>query len=73
MELKTKSPGKYTIKNAKNPNWYLYSVEQCSYGKRIEWTSNKKDALIFETELSINTYIKKVIPNVVVIVFKLAK
>ena len=61
----------YIIAKSEQEEWYLYSVERCSFGKRIEWTTDIVKTLKFSTQLSIDTYIERVLPNVEISVIKL--
>ncbi len=47
-------------------DWFLYTVEQCSYGKRIEWTHDRKEALIFTSEEKVESFKERMLGNVLV-------
>ena len=54
-------------------HWFLYSVEQCSYGKRIEWTMDFNSALIFTSEEFVETFKSQNLPNVPVDIHRFPK
>lgn len=60
----------YVITNRDLNAWYLYSVEQCSFGKRLLWTSNLKSALIFSSEEAIESFMSHDLPNLGVSVYR---
>jgi len=43
---------------------YLYSVEQCSFGKRMLWTTDVEIALLFSSETAADTFKSKNLPNI---------
>jgi len=61
----------YVIVKRGKENWFLYTIEQRPFGKRIEWTSNPNSALIFSSEEAIQTFKTKNLENVAVDIYKL--
>ncbi len=57
---------KYVIVKDGMTDWFLYTVEQCSFGKRIEWTHNCKEALIFTSEEKVESFKERMLENVLV-------
>jgi len=51
-------------------DWYLYTVEQLSFCKRISWTKNIKDALLFTSEEKVESFKSKVLEKVPVSIHK---
>lgn len=56
----------YVITKYGMDNQYLYSVEQCSFGKRLSWTTDVELALLFTSEPAADTFKTKNLPNVTV-------
>lgn len=52
-------------------DWFLYTVEQCSFGKRIVWTKDIKKALVFSSEKRAEIFKTKVLENVQVCIHKI--
>lgn len=44
------------VKEEIAPVWFLYTVEELSYGRRVTWTRDVRKALIFSTEVAIETF-----------------
>ena len=63
----------YVITRHGMERWYLYSVEQCSFGKRIEWTPEFKSALVFSSEKAVETFKHKNLSNVAVDIHRFLK
>jgi len=63
----------YVIAKHGMEQWYLYSVEQCSFGKRILWTRTLKSALIFSSEKAVETFKSKSLQNVSVDIHRFFK
>lgn len=53
--------------------WYLYSVEECSYGKRILWTKNFENTIVFSSEEKVETFKEKVLTHAAVNVHRFLK
>jgi len=56
----------YVISKEGMADWFLYTVEKCSFGKRIEWTRNRKEALIFTSEEKVESFKERMLENVTV-------
>lgn len=54
----------YVIAKRGMLDWFLYSVEECSFGKRIKWTRNLDDTIMFTNEAYAETFKEKVLSNV---------
>jgi len=54
----------YVIVKYGMDNQYLYSVEQCSFGKRLLRTTDVELALLFSSELAADTFKSKNLPNI---------
>jgi len=63
----------YVIAKAGIDGWYLYTAEQCSFGKRLLWTSNLKSALIFSSEEAIELFKSKDLYNLNVNIYRFLK
>ncbi len=63
----------YAITKNGMVSWFLYTVENCSFGKRIKWTQNPKTALIFSSEEAIEVFKEKVLQNVPVGIHRFSK
>lgn len=63
----------YAIAKRGMLDWFLYSVEDGSFGKRIKWTRNLDDTIIFTNEAYAETFIEKVLGNIPVCLRKLPK
>ncbi len=69
--LPNKSPNsEYVISKKGMDTWFLYTVEECSYGKRITWTKNYKLALIFTSEEKVESFKERVLHKVTVSINK---
>jgi len=63
----------YIICKNKMERWYLYSVEQCSFGKRMVWTLELTNALIFTSENAVETFKSKNLQNILVDIHRILK
>lgn len=54
----------YVITKYGMDNQYLYSVEQCSFGKQFSWTTDVELALLFSSESAADTFKSKNLPNI---------
>lgn len=54
----------YVITKHEMEEWFLYTIEHCSYGKRITWTRKLNDALVFPSERRALLFKEKVFENV---------
>jgi len=63
----------FYISKATMDDWYLYSVEDCSYGKRILWTRNFDNTIVFSSEEKVETFKEKVLKHVPVNIHRFLK
>lgn len=63
----------YIIAKHMMEHWYLYTVEQCSFGKKIVWTPELTSSLIFSTERAVETFKFKNLQNVAVDIHRIQK
>jgi hypothetical protein len=63
----------YVISKAGKDGWYLYTAEQCSFGKRLLWTSDLKSALIFSSEEAIESFKSNGLRNLNVNIYRFLK
>jgi len=45
-------------------SWFLYTVEECTFGKRITWTQNYKNSLIFTSEEKVENFKERVLEKI---------
>jgi len=69
----TKIEFQYIITKIGKEEWFFYSSEELSYGIRILWTSNLKNALVFTTMEKAETFKSKYLNNANVNIRKFAK
>lgn len=63
----------FYISKSNMDEWYLYSVEECSYGKRILWTQNFEKTIVFSSEEKVETFKEKVLQNANVNIHRVLK
>lgn len=57
-------------KSGMDSKWYLYTVEQVSFGKRISWTKNYNDALMFTSEEKVESFKSKMLGKIPITIHK---
>lgn len=70
MSQKDLTVSAYVITKFGMDDWFLYTVEQCSFGKRIMWTKNHKNTIIFTSEEKVKSFKAQVLKNVPVCIHK---
>ena len=66
MALQNSKEHLFVISKSGMNGWYLYSVEKCSFGKRINWTQQLKNAIVFTSEQKVEMFKEKVLKNILV-------
>ncbi len=64
MLHKKSTNNEYVISKIGMDSWFLYTVEECSFGKRITWTKNYDFALIFTSEEKVEAFKERVLEKV---------
>ena len=54
----------FIISNVNYDDWFLYSVEDCKFGKRMEWTKDIELALKFDTSDKVESFIELVVEDI---------
>jgi len=62
----------YVITKNGMERWFLYTIEDCSYGKKASWTLNFENALRFSTEQKAEIFKTKYLGNANVNIRKFA-
>jgi len=54
-------------------DWYLYSVEDCSFGKKILWTQKFENTIVFSSEEKVETFKEKVLNHIPINIHRVLK
>lgn len=73
MALKNSKEYTFVISKMGMDDWFLYAVGTHSYGKRIEWTHQISDALVFTTEQRLESFREKVLKNIPVVIHMIVR
>lgn len=73
MSEKQETEMTFYLSKSDMDGWYLYSVEDCSFGKKILWTRKIENTILFSSEERVETFKEKVLNHVPVNIHRVLK